>query len=965
VISQITIEGFRGITRECVLRFGDITLISGRNGFGKTTVFEAIDWCLFGSASKTAEEREALRNLYAPLVEPHVEMGVAIDGQRHSIRRTLSAVFFDGALISDRELMETLVTDLDMFPPYARDLDQRLRRLIYLRQDEIRVLLNSASRDEHAAILQSILGIPNAEVVSASIRKIEQRLKERTRDLEEQATEVQQLIADIAGQREPVGRYDEAHIQSVLSTVQQIVGQSTPQPLGLADAADMIRGQLREATARRGELSEFLVADEETRALIQADRNRLKADTAELDTLSAALQAEQSLLKSIETSKESAQQTYQLVTAELAMVEAEASRISHAIERLEALRTLDVQAEEIGKEEEARRGEREQLEQKLARLENEVSTLRVRIDVARAREEDLRQRALAFSELAELFDGMTAVERSIEQTEHDKAIGEQQVGDASSKIAAIETQLADLRRAMSVFVHSDSDRLNTLLAELRALLEGSDLSSCPLCGQGYNTHAELLAKVHKESESRTLLSAEVRRLTDRIARVEQDLLRSRSEKDQVQSAVSGLELSLAVKRDELGLFRGRVEELRRRAPADDPAEAVRTDVSQLIREIDAKNRERIALASEVGRVEAALQLCLEKKATIARSRQELAPTTSSNVPYDALRDQQLQIHQLSVEAVDRRRNAQVALDAIREAERKSVERSLELRARRDGVQARKDARTREVARLEAEQTRRLEETIGSASSAGAEVPLIEHEIERQDQVIEQLRSVLRDVEGALAYVEAESTTSRMEDLNRSRRDLNAKQRALAKAALRFGEVSVALKQVAQAEGHKAVSLAQESIQRLLDALCRHDHLNRVRLIPDPAEILVFDDRVPSGVRPDLYTSTGQLNILALAFIIGTSLHQRALKLRTLLLDEPVQNLDDLHFLGFITIVRRLAATRQVILSTADANIAELFQRQIKSSASRSQTRYVQYDVRAFDWKEGPNFDLAYSTNADV
>jgi len=71
-----------------------------------------------------------------------------------------------------------------------------------------------------------------------------------------------------------------------------------------------------------------------------------------------------------------------------------------------------------------------------------------------------------------------------------------------------------------------------------------------------------------------------------------------------------------------------------------------------------------------------------------------------------------------------------------------------------------------------------------------------------------------------------------------------------------------------------------------------------------------------------------------------------------MLDEPVQNLDDIHFLALVGLLKRLAATHQVIVSTADRNVAEVCARQFRSSASVMRS-FVHHEWVDFDPKEGP------------
>jgi len=75
------------------------------------------------------------------------------------------------------------------------------------------------------------------------------------------------------------------------------------------------------------------------------------------------------------------------------------------------------------------------------------------------------------------------------------------------------------------------------------------------------------------------------------------------------------------------------------------------------------------------------------------------------------------------------------------------------------------------------------------------------------------------------------------------------------------------------------------------------------------------------------------------------------KLSFILLDEPIQTLDDVHFLGLLGLIKRIAFSSQVIFSTADRNIAELTQRQMRGL--RGIRQYVGYEWRNFDPQEGP------------
>lgn len=73
-------------------------------------------------------------------------------------------------------------------------------------------------------------------------------------------------------------------------------------------------------------------------------------------------------------------------------------------------------------------------------------------------------------------------------------------------------------------------------------------------------------------------------------------------------------------------------------------------------------------------------------------------------------------------------------------------------------------------------------------------------------------------------------------------------------------------------------------------------------------------------------STGQR--MALAFSVMITLHMRAANAPNfLMLDEPVANLDDMHVLNLIDLLRELAiGGTQIIITTADSHMAKFLRR---------------------------------------
>jgi DNA repair exonuclease SbcCD ATPase subunit len=81
--------------------------------------------------------------------------------------------------------------------------------------------------------------------------------------------------------------------------------------------------------------------------------------------------------------------------------------------------------------------------------------------------------------------------------------------------------------------------------------------------------------------------------------------------------------------------------------------------------------------------------------------------------------------------------------------------------------------------------------------------------------------------------------------------------------------------------------------------------------------------------PELTLSTSQANALAVALFLAFNLGLRPTTLTSVVLDDPLQNLDDLHLLGLVDLLRRLASSRQVIVTTHDVSFASLLTRKLR------------------------------------
>lgn len=93
-------------------------------------------------------------------------------------------------------------------------------------------------------------------------------------------------------------------------------------------------------------------------------------------------------------------------------------------------------------------------------------------------------------------------------------------------------------------------------------------------------------------------------------------------------------------------------------------------------------------------------------------------------------------------------------------------------------------------------------------------------------------------------------------------------------------------------------------------------------------------------RPEFLFSSAQLNTFGICMFLSMALRQNWLDLDTILIDDPIQNLDDINILSFVDFLRSLldskSLKKQIVLSTHDERFYDLM---IK--------KFQDYNVKSF------------------
>jgi len=215
----------------------------------------------------------------------------------------------------------------------------------------------------------------------------------------------------------------------------------------------------------------------------------------------------------------------------------------------------------------------------------------------------------------------------------------------------------------------------------------------------------------------------------------------------------------------------------------------------------------------------------------------------------------------------------------------------------------------------------------------------------------QLRSKLdehvTDLEASLAYQRVGALRSKRDEAEEEFEKIEAKlERAeeLAEEAdnLRY-RIKEEKEQVHEDRINELAPLFGELYSRLRPHIDWQEIDTKTR--GDARKFLRFD---VGGENPSLFFSSGQRRAVVLAFLLSVHLGRQWSCLNTLILDDPVQHIDDFRALQLtevLSAVRR--EKRQVIVTVEDEALARLLRRRLRSSSEQGgQHVQMKYDAQA-------------------
>ena len=521
-------------------------LISGDTGAGKTTIFDAICYALYGETSGSYRDSKNLRSEYAEAgTESYVEFYFSHQGKDYYVRRTPSyerkksrgegtvtqketAVFCEEGKqpIEGLKPVETAVSEL-----LHIDRNQ-FKQIVMIAQGEFREMLN-AKTEQRTEILRTIFMTGNYKEIEFILkRRMDESIAERMRaessivqhfgdvtagsgsEAESELREMQDKAAAsksawnagemlslidriIAADAEEAKTLDThlAGLEKELDVYKEKLATAEINNGFISNAA-ALREERRQLEAKRGEidaLRERLGRQKTAAHLLAPVYNNLAAKISDNEKAEKAVMQNEDLLVELQRKAEAAKAELEAVEAkrdEAESLKRSAERIAEDRERYIKRDELRDELAELNKKQDELDERRKEIEANEADLKNRISSCREIIDELKTRPDELAAASAMQKEIDDLGKKL------------EKLLGER-ADTWKKRRASLEKKQKTFETARTSYDGSVDERLKAertyessragLLAA--KLVEGE---KCPVCG---STHHPEPAKLSEDSIS--------------------------------------------------------------------------------------------------------------------------------------------------------------------------------------------------------------------------------------------------------------------------------------------------------------------------------------------------------------------------------------------------------------------------------------------------------------------------------
>ena len=658
------------------------------------------------------------------------------------------------------------------------------------------------------------------------------------------------------------------------------------------------------------------------------------------------------------------------------------------------LEKITKELKDLSEKEEKLRKEKREVQQQLTQVQRKVQTR----DKELLQKEDVQKSLdLVLDSLAEWKESVSqldALTDEAKQTERQLTLKKKNMEQTSGLLATLVQQARETESQVDLEI-GQHDQKAELIGRLKEYI---DTSKCPVCGHDWQDRNILLSRAEKEIRQlpeslRALMTkqkklvAEKHRLQLRISRLKLTIkeLESKrellaSEKRRVRSKVTSWHKQFT----HLGLDDAARETEAKGIPERKSLEQYKINLQK---ELEALHKDRLSQDKHRKRVTDGAQ-ALEDEIADVRTRSSEAKNTlnSLNQSIQDIR-KEMKTKELTefldrdVSSLEKTKEDHSIRLRVQISKKKSLKKTLE------GIESRLielELKSKHTEGKLTAYTEKLEEYRSSQKdflrTARRYVPRLEQMslsevlgeikglIDLKTAKYEQYLSLVQRTDNLKKLITSDSMRKsireirkQLSSLENKRNMVQTKLRMLARWRNRLDALQreAATRREQQEESH--LGLFNPTAKLIYQRLSPHPLLGDVEISIGHGRLKIISKVKPSSMKsnrsldvpPSHVFSEAQLNTLAISIFLASALQQRWSRFGAILIDDPVQNMDDLNSYAFLDLILGLAdGKRQFIISTCSVEFYRLMLLKFSCLNRNTHNRFLAYRLQGVT-EDGP------------
>jgi exonuclease SbcC len=940
----------------------DFVSIYAPNGFGKTSFYDAVEWAYTNNLSRFLRKQSdnflsakserniatesgsetgqfILRNKYAPAkLEGFVELSTTekkITKKLPRARKGQSDFKYDLAETRNNYFLDVLLSQewIDAFLREVRAEDRYEKFMTYIGDPaaatRYKLLVRLTNRNqEHLKQLRNETKKLRRKLSQNADSEILIKINEKIRLLKDQGESLPEITASF-GDRE----------------FSDFSGQIGERLIVLRNEVKMARAAAKKYLAQSGGIDKYLKAKKESKALKENLRDL--AAKAELLAEREKLENQWSNLKEKQAH----------ILDELRKYEEIKDIFPYYVQTEEELKEKLFRLRSVEKELKFAEDNIEQIGQNLSELETSLQTLeekKARLSVQLSERSyplgfvdepeitEIENRILNLQGFSVAFGGsdLSKLETDFAGATAAAAKAIEQLWAETNSRATLELQVAGINADIQKRESLDDD-LKQLISKGVDLVAKAQLSSCPLCTQGYDSFDALLSKISNNSilsDSLRELFEKKSQIESRLSKLDNSIKDSESKiKRKIESEIARMERKLSSLAE--SSLENRIKKIRARLAeyknekfdAERTVKISRDEIARLNKSLEkSANREKHLKVAEffalnLGQTDvsiAALENSIEALNSSLSATQANEEATRRKITEINTRLLTVDAAKIKEEIVSKQRELDSLIDLIN-----SFESFVVSELNFDPGQLPDDPILPK---------KQLSDAFDRARADKKKVADEKAELMKNYKIVDKLK------EAVLPFLESNRIENSITQLAGQ---ISAKEAVAAALKAERKNLSEFINKQIESFFY------EDLINDLYRKIDPHPAYRKIEFIcdfkSDRPRLEVVASNETGIIIPNLYFSTAQLNILSLSIFLAKALNamdNKGKPVDCIFIDDPIQSMDNINVLSTIDLLRSIVINfnKQIILSTHDDSFHKLLQRKIPENLFKA--KYIELET---------------------